>query len=275
MACGFDEEDNVAFENLPPRSSPVEEILLRKSALSVKSVQGMMAACKALKRFEFTHGIYFFEAEKMTAGDIMQAILPHKDTLEYLHVNMEDDWDKLWWQSLHETWYFGTDLRQMGAIKTLVLGMQSLTGMLAAPLENAESDIPLAIEGAPRLAECLPEGIEHLQIHGCGECILEQAQELLGIIKRGERYRNLRHIRFLFNKETTNPDEVQLALDCPNIELKIVFQSADNRKYDCASRFEITDIEGEHLCSLIHRADIREEWLRTRGSDLDRSKVGA
>lgn len=52
----------------------------------------------------------------------------------------------------------GIELRQLTSLRSLKVGMQTLTGMLDGgdPEESDWGDIPLKIDGASRIVECLP-----------------------------------------------------------------------------------------------------------------------
>lgn len=58
----------------------------------------------------------------------------------------------------------------MHALKSLTIGMQELTGMLASKPWNHDQieairQVPLKVEGAPRIIDWLPNNLEYLMIH--------------------------------------------------------------------------------------------------------------
>ncbi|VUC30904.1 unnamed protein product [Clonostachys rosea] len=259
LANGSDEAGR-AFADIPRRSSSVEEITLYKSFCTALFINNVSGACKALKSFEFTPSVSHVEDDRMMPRDMMDAILPHADTFENLHINLEDDEDKAW-AGPDDRIYMGTDLRRMIALKRLVAEMQSLTGP------------PERVDGAPRLVECIPDNLEHLEIHGCGKVILEQASELLGAIESGTRFKNLRRVRFLFNGEKIDPAEVQLSCSSPNVTLDVVFQSRHNRIYDVGQRFYTEERDASNIYSRIFAEDLREQWLQIRGGNIGSATV--
>ncbi|KAK7223102.1 hypothetical protein V2G26_011105 [Clonostachys chloroleuca] len=273
MANGS-EEGGPFFDALPPRSSAVEHIFLRRSAISQVLVRHLFSPVKHLRSFEYTRGVYHMYDSEMMPRDLMKAILPHAETLEYLHVNWEDDWYKNGWADQPERLFMGVELRAMTALKTLVTGMQALTGLLDAQPEDVFGpDLPLGVEGAPRLVNCLPENLEDLVIHGCGKAILDQAQEFLDVVSLGERYKNLRRIRFAFNQENIDPHLVQFTHGSSSVKLEVVFQTKENRIYDLITHLQIGSIFLPHICSPLWGPKFREQWLAIRGMDVASATV--
>ncbi|VUC24097.1 unnamed protein product [Clonostachys rosea] len=204
--CLMGDADDLAVEpfcDVSPRSSSVEEIILHASHASHADgilLQVMLSRCKVLKKFEFIHGS-LGGYEGVMPRDILEAILPHANTLEDLYINLQDDPKKLCGSGLcPERFFMGTELRQMDALKKLTLGMQALTGTLTCrrsePDESEWSWLPLSFIEAPRIIDCLPENLEYLKIHGCTKDILEQARELISVA--GQRFKKLRYFGILF-----------------------------------------------------------------------------
>ncbi|CAH0054606.1 unnamed protein product [Clonostachys solani] len=272
LANGSDEAGR-AFAHIPRRSSSVEEITLYKSFCTALFINNVFGACKTLRSFEFTPAVSHVDNDRMMPRDIMDAILPHANTFENLHINLEDDEDKAW-AGPDDRIYMGTDLRRMVALKRLVAGMQSLTGFLDGQPDEVWGDSPpLEVKGAPRLVECIPDSLEHLEIHGCGKAILDQAGELLGVIESGSRFKNLRRVRFLFNGEKIDPAEVQLSCNSPSVTLDVVFQSRHNRIYDVGQSLHTEERDVSNICSRIFAEDLREQWLQIRGGDVGSATV--
>ncbi|KAF7562637.1 hypothetical protein G7046_g1473 [Stylonectria norvegica] len=264
------------FSDIPRRSSSVEEIILRKSCITADVLCAITGACKALRSFEYTRGVYHMYDEEMMPRDLLEAILPFSDTLEYLHVNFEDDWESNGWTDHYDKLYMGVELRQMKKLKKLVLGMQSLTGMLDGPQSDVFTEpLPLEVEGAPTLVENVPKNLEHLEIHGCGKAILSQAQELLDLVSKGDEFPNLERIRFLFNAENIERDDIRLTCDSSThpVQLEIVLQSKQNRHYDLIHGFPRASPYIANCCTRIYSKGTRERWLRLRCSDQARATV--
>ncbi|KAK7417600.1 hypothetical protein QQX98_004421 [Neonectria punicea] len=262
-----------SFENLPRRSSNVDSIMLRRSCIAAEVMHGITGACKALRAFEYTRGVYHMYDHEMMPRDLLEALLPHADTLEYLHVNFEDDWAKNGWEEDPDHLFMGPELREMTALRKLVAGMQALTGMLDGQPEMIfTEELPLEVENAPTLVDCVPRNLEHLEIHGCGKAILPQARELLDFISTRNQFRNLKRVRFLFNAEKVTRDEIDLKCSSPGVQLDIVLQADENRKYDLIQgSFYGASID--NVCTRIYSRDSRERWLKFRCSDQARATV--
>ncbi|VUC31682.1 unnamed protein product [Clonostachys rosea] len=273
MANGSD-EGGPLFDALPPRSSAVEHMVLRRSAISQVLIRHLFSPIKHLRSFEYTRGVYHMYDNEMMPRDLMEAILPHAETLEHLHINWEDDWYKNGWADQPERLFMGVELGDMVALKTLVTGMQALTGLLdAQPEDIFGPELPLEVEGAPTLVNCLPENLEDLVIHGCGKAILDQAQEFLNMISLGERYKSLRRVRFAFNQENIDPHLVQLTHGSSSLKLEVVFQTKENRIYDLITHLASGSIFLPHICSPLWGPKFREQWLAIRGMDVASATV--
>lgn len=219
---------------VPERSSPVENIILRQATLSPLMMINLIQSCRALRSFDFTWCVNDRAPHEAMPRDLMDGILCHASTLESLHANFEDDWQKRGWAQQPDRITLGADLRQMTALKTLVMSMQVLTGILHnAPYRNLmpenEPQMPLVVEGAPRLVQCLPDNLEDLEIHGCWGDILEQAQELLDVVATGARFRRLRRVALFFDKEKMETEDLGLSCKSPRTKLEVVFQTREER----------------------------------------------
>jgi hypothetical protein len=259
------------FLAISRRSSPVEEILLRKSCVTAETFESIVGACKALKVLEYTRGVYHMYDRELMPRDLLNTTLPHAKTLEHLHVNFEDDWDKGSWVDEPEKIYMGVELQKMTQLKRLVVGMQPLTGLLARqPEEIFNAELPLEIEGAPKMAQCLPDSLVHLEIHGCGSAILGQVQDLLHLIETGARFQNLKRLRLLFNAEDISAGEIRLSCSSPRLTLETVLETKDNRTYNLAPSYYPPDHSMiiSNICSRIFSEKLREQWLNIRGTGL-------
>ncbi|KPM35106.1 hypothetical protein AK830_g11460 [Neonectria ditissima] len=256
------------FKRIPRRSSNVDTIYLRRSCITRKVARGILGACKALRRFEYSRGLEWLCEDELMPADLLDALLPHANTLEYLHVNFDDDAAKTGWGSAPDRVFMGVGLRQMTALRHLVVGMQALTGLLDhLPEDPWDEVMSLEVEDAPRLVQCLPRGLEHLEIHGCGNAIQPQAQELLALIEQGEEFPNLRRVRFLFVGENIEQSDVYLSCTLPRVRLEIVYQEKPNRRYDLIERSWGECGLIESICTRIYSFGSRERWLKYRGSN--------
>jgi hypothetical protein len=218
--------DDVAefFAAIPRHSSHIESISLLDSSVSAVALPAILGACKALRSFEYTRGLYHMYNLEFMPRDLTQTILPFASTLEHLHVNYDDSWHKVGWETEPQRIPMGLGLRRMTALRKLVTGMQALTGMLdAQPQETFGDRLPLEVDGAPTLIECLPENLVHLAILDCGKPMLPQTQELLDAITTGRRFKRLKRIYLVFDPVALEREDVQLVCGAPGVELEIVF----------------------------------------------------
>ncbi|CAH0046373.1 unnamed protein product [Clonostachys solani] len=282
--CILANGDSIAatmFKTLPLRSSSVEEIVLHCSYLCPDALAGMLGACKALKKFEFTYGRLEVSPDLMTPRDIFEALLPHADTLEELYIHLEENGDKDWeWVEYPSKLYLGPGLPQLRNLKKLTVGMQALTGMLAFQPETHDEDdqMPMEIEGAARIIHCLPENLENLLVRDCGVAILDQVEELLAAIERGGRFGKLTDIRLIFNAwkmdmEVDGPEIERLNSNSANVRLDVVLQNDLGYVYDlgfCITEDDDYAIE-RNIMSRINSRHVRDEYLESRGkvSDVD------
>ncbi|CAH0044171.1 unnamed protein product [Clonostachys solani] len=256
------------FDRLQPGSSPVEEITLRASTVAGPALMSILKACRALKKFEYTHNSFIKYYNRMKPREILEALLLHSETLEDVRVNMHDEWDKGWeWQDHPECLYMGTQLSQLHSLKTLTVSSQCLTGILPGPPVNNDSyqpPMPIQIEEAPTLIECLPESLESLKILGCGEAIWETATELLRTVEQGVRFTKLTYICFLFS-EWLMKSEMDLHCYSPHVRLEIGYQQQSFYLFDLGYPIDEEGTRREHnATSRIYAPDVRKYYLGIR-----------
>jgi hypothetical protein len=259
---------------IPRGSSNIESIFLRKSCLTATTLHRLVGACKSLREFEYLRGVYHMYELEMTPRDILEALLPHANSLEYLHVNSEEGWEKIGWEDVPSKTYMGIELRDMIKLKTLVVGSQTITGLLydseLLPFDQSE------LKDAPRVVECIPEQLERLQIHSCGKPILPQLEEFFRTTARPDRFPNLKQVQILFNKEGIDDEDVEnLGSPRDDVQLEVVVQTEENRVYDLIT----SDGIGKetpyipNICTRMNFPRSREIWLKYRGRDRARATV--
>ncbi|VUC36676.1 unnamed protein product [Clonostachys rosea] len=263
-----------AIQGVPPGSSSIEHIYLRKSRASATAIAPFLAICKSLRSFEYIRQVDGVVYDEMMPLDLMIALRPHAETLEHLHVNFDDDRDKRGWGIAKERLCMGFKLRTLTGLKTLTIGYQPLTGMLdrrpyPAYGEDNTEEVPLEVEGAPRLIECLPENLERLEILSCGRKIIEQVAELLQVISLGASFKRLKCVRLLFNNENVDLNALSSIGSSPLVKIETIFQTAKNRAFDmspgCVRRGQSVNA----ICSRLQapHLGLRQEWLDNRCSD--------
>lgn len=186
----------------------------------------MLKACKALKRLEYTQLCTKTAYWSVNPQQLAEALLLHADTLEDLFVNFDDLRDKRWeWEDHTDILYMGTRFSQLHSLKRLTISMQSITGILAGlpATDTSSPQMPLRVEEAPSLIECLSESLEYLKILACGEEIQEKAAELLRTVEKRQRFTKLTYIGFYFNRWLMK-SEIDLRCGLPNLRLDIRYQ---------------------------------------------------
>lgn len=204
--------------------------------------------------------------------DLVDAMLPHAETLEYLHINLQDDWPYPFIRDTQKP--MGVGLERMIALKWLAAGMQALTGThnpYSAEMERRQHDgaAPLSVDNAPKMIDCLPPNLEYLQINYCGRSILPQMQELLDARAAG-RFSRLRTIHLLFQQELISLNDINLRFDPAIVQVEMFLQSEENRDYDLIPRVGARCI---NACTRIFADDVRYKWLRFRCRDVARATI--
>ncbi|CAG9981558.1 unnamed protein product [Clonostachys byssicola] len=257
------------FQKLPVKFSSLQDIALRRSYVSPRRLQGMLGACKAVKRLEITRGFHGSSVEELLPQHVLRAILPHAESLEILHFNMAEEWHWSALPSEHELSYMGTELHKMIALKRLTTGMCSVTALSNGDSPNSNDDASdassLQLDGPPRLIDCLPDNLEYLEIHRSSELILDQIQQLILTIQEGHRFRKLKHVKLLLCD--TDPDKIQLNYDPSIVHIELISQSIENRIYDLIPAFNQGNHRVDAICSPIHSPDLRAQWLDIRGNN--------
>ncbi|KAF5972831.1 hypothetical protein FBULB1_8559 [Fusarium bulbicola] len=152
----------------------------------------------------------------------MEALLSHKDNLEFLHLDFaEAARTSSYHPGPRERLYMGVELRQMHKLKRLILGSQNICGLLA---NGTVYDYTMnASVQAPRVVECIPEYLEYLEIHSCGRNIINQLEEFLDTLANPGRIPNLKSVKFTFNKKWVKEEEMKgLATSRDGLVLEII-----------------------------------------------------
>ncbi|KAF5977333.1 hypothetical protein FCOIX_6600 [Fusarium coicis] len=118
--------DEFDIDPLDERCSNVDSIILQDSWCVPRAIYSLIGACKNLRKFTYTCDIKKrkeYDDFEVEARDIMEALLPHANSLEYLHLDFAEAART---RSLHfgtrERLYLGVELRQMHKSKSLILG---------------------------------------------------------------------------------------------------------------------------------------------------------
>ncbi|KAF5540730.1 hypothetical protein FMEXI_8226 [Fusarium mexicanum] len=191
--------------------SNVESIILRNSWCVPRAIRSLIGACKDLRKFTYTCDFKKWDDSdefETDARDIMEALLSHKDSLEFLHLDFaEAARTSCCHPGPRERLYMGDELRQMHKLKRLILGSQNICGLLAnGTVYQYTTDASIQ---APRVVECIPEYLEYLEIHSCGRNIINQLEEFLDTLADPGRIPNLKSVKFTFNKKWVKEEEIK------------------------------------------------------------------
>ncbi|GKT42770.1 uncharacterized protein ColSpa_02951 [Colletotrichum spaethianum] len=117
----FDEEAN------PPGSSNVQYLTLLDANVTIEGLRSLIRACKGLKSFHWTPGDSTFSDMQIKLPDLLQALSPHRETLQHLHIDYQDRWREMDWFFKRDNFFIGTFLKDMVSLKTLRIGMEAFT----------------------------------------------------------------------------------------------------------------------------------------------------
>lgn len=243
--CGASGEERHVrtFEEVPVWSSSAKHMFLHLCSMPARSFKVLLQTFQELRAFEGILKVNMTGDKTARPGEVLEGLLPHAESLQYVYLDFNDDWDQ-GWKDEWKTIPLGTDLAKFMKLRMLTTGMQSLTGFLDCLPETAEPTdekrVPLVIEGSPTMIQCLPHNLEYLQVHSCGPAMLEQAQGFLDAVNKGERFKRLKTIRFVFRKDIYKDDEERfrgfnpLELEChdPSVKLEIVLGCMGNPSHD-------------------------------------------
>ncbi|OHE99489.1 F-box domain-containing protein [Colletotrichum orchidophilum] len=221
----FDEDAN------PPECSHVQNLTLLDANITKEGLSTVIRACRKLKSFHWTPGDSSFLDMQIKLQDLAQAMSPHRDNIECLHINYHGQWRDQEWYVQREGLFIGTFLRDMISLKTLHIGMEAFTGFTdlwtVPSLYNrlSQEEKLLELEQVPRLVNHIPPNLESLELHGCTMEILPHVQELVDLYQTGQRFANLRMLWLHFNTELVDSNKVSLALDRnpSRLDLKISY----------------------------------------------------
>lgn len=217
--------DEYALDPLKEGCSNIQSIILRDSWCVPRAIRSLIGACKDLRKFTYTCDIKKrteYDDFEVTARDIMEALLPHNNSLEYLHLDlMEEARTRTCLWGPRERLYMDVELRQMHRLKSLALGSQNICGLLGNGIVyHYTRDASIQ---PPRVVECIPEYLEYLEIHSCGRNIISQLEEFLDTLIHPDRFSNLSSVKFRFNEEWVEEEEMKnLATNRDGLALEVI-----------------------------------------------------
>ncbi|KAK1975534.1 F-box domain-containing protein [Colletotrichum cereale] len=220
----FDAEAN------PPGCSSVQHMTLLDSNVTIEGLRSLIWACGGLKSFRWTPGDSTFSDMHIKLPDLAQALSPHRETLQHLHVDYQDRWREMDWYSKRENFFIGTFLKDMTAMKTLRIGMEAFMGFTDLwTMEGDQSAVPpeeplSEINKVSRLVSYIPPSLECLELHGCTLAIVPHAQALLDLLQTKETVTEIRRIRLCFNADIVDPRAVGFTFDAGRVDFGYTFR---------------------------------------------------
>ncbi|KAL2884148.1 hypothetical protein SGCOL_000086 [Colletotrichum sp. CLE4] len=221
----FDENAN------PPGSSNVQNLTLLDANITQEGLSTVIRACRELKSFHWTPGDSSFLDMQIRLQDLAQALSPHRDTIECLHINYQGQWRNQEWYVEQEGFFIGTFLREMISLKSLHIGMEAFTGFtdlwtVPSLYRNlTQEQMLVELERAPRLVNHISPNLESLELYGCTGEISPHVRELVEMHQTVERFPSLRKIRLRFNAELFDPSKVgmELGANSSNLDLEVMY----------------------------------------------------
>lgn len=115
--------------------------------------------------------------------DVIDAMQAHNSTLEELHLNFDDDWEKVFWNKLPQYRLVVGILQNFNVLRSFTISQQALLGLLhREPSISFDCQLPLVLPVKPRLIDILRTSIEDLTILYCDRRVDEHLQ---GLAQRG------------------------------------------------------------------------------------------
>ncbi|CAH0046341.1 unnamed protein product [Clonostachys solani] len=210
------------FERLPPRASSIEKISLSESHVSHRLLQALLNSCRAVEEFTLMSGLRVPGANiapEVRPRELIQAFLPHADTLEYLCTTFDCHRHLRMDEIVLGKSFFGRQLADMTALTTIVADMESITGVCFRNLSNWARVVQhpnemLELDEIPSVAECLPASLQYLELRNCTLVVRELMQDFLQQIGPGRQCESLRHLRLILDfYDMGREDHLQLWLD--------------------------------------------------------------
>ncbi|KAF4953094.1 hypothetical protein FGADI_6244 [Fusarium gaditjirri] len=217
--------DEFDIDPMDQGCSNVQSIIIRDSWCVAPAIRSLTRACKELRKFTYTCDFKKKNANdefELEARDIMKALLPHKNSLEYLHLDfIEAARTSSCMPGPRERLYMGAELRQMHKLKSLTLGSQNICGLLGnGTVYHYTEDASIE---APRVVQCIPEYLEYLEIHSCGRNIIGQLEEFLNALIHPDQFPRLSSVKFVFNENWVKEEEIKsLVSDRDGLALEVI-----------------------------------------------------
>ncbi|QDS70456.1 hypothetical protein FKW77_009909 [Venturia effusa] len=174
-SCGDPWEHRPPLTPLAPRSLTITRLMLQKAAFSAKGVRNILAACQSLRSLYYSAGGKNIGPENFACEELVEALSPHKTSLESLELDLYSGWD-------YATARPGciSDLSEFTALQKLVL-----TNEVVALWD--EMDVAIS---TPELCNMFPASLRFLQFQIYWQIDMQkQIEEMLAM--RSDKFSNL------------------------------------------------------------------------------------
>lgn len=165
----------------PPRSLNITEVVLQYSAVSAAGIKTLLGVCRALKSFYFSAGGLQVGPSNFDVFELMEALEPHKNSLETLQLDMDNGWDI---PDKESGWI--SDLSDFTALEKLGLTLE---------LENLDgfTDEEDPTPSKSRLCNILPTSLRSLTFQpSWATDTAEQIEEMIAL--RPDKFQNLEKV---------------------------------------------------------------------------------
>jgi hypothetical protein len=169
-ASDFDWELRPPLIPVEPRSLNLTRLMLQYCAFSAPGIKTLLRACRSLKSFYYSAGGTRVGPLNFTCPNLVDALLPHRASLEILKLDMTTEWD------YHEDQNWLSSLTEFAALQTLEV---------TSELENPQ-DFHLTVsdftrkEPCNKLSNLLPDSLRILKFEQASqENALEQIEEMV------------------------------------------------------------------------------------------------
>ncbi|KAF4332086.1 hypothetical protein FBEOM_14123 [Fusarium beomiforme] len=191
-------------DQVPKKSLSIDSISFIDSFCPIGVLESLTDMYSSLRAFTYTRGQDKKVRYDMTPRDIIRAMRPYSDTLEYLHIDSVDPWHQEYFDipPLPFWTYVGVELKELRKLKHLTLLIDCLKGIFnpfgVYPDDDYCKDEQLKTLPPPPFAECIPEQLEQLEIRGCTP---EDLPRLTELVKALGSFPKLQYVRFAFKDD--------------------------------------------------------------------------
>ncbi|KAG7413814.1 hypothetical protein ACKAV7_008215 [Fusarium commune] len=122
--------DKEVLGKLPRPSVSIESLSITDSNCQFSSLNALLAMCRGLRAFTSTRAREKPITLEMAVRGIVRALIPHSDTMEYLHLDSNETWRLAYVLDPETFWsYAGVELKKLHRLKHLKVVIEALKGL--------------------------------------------------------------------------------------------------------------------------------------------------